>query len=263
MKRLVAILGIFLLFLALPVRAQKTLHITSIMHRGNPAPVIGTIGDKQYLLVDKCRCGCATFRRGQDYEVVQTGLSMVRVAVPSRGNRSKLTDMTIIHTENAKKSYDLIATLRVQATHSDTEAHITVDGQTYDSYCDVNESSVSCSDSAAQFIVTFADGNYTFLGRGNLDHSQCDDESVCEPLEDLYHSGALDDLKPVPFHYRTDAFADITGTQRPYYCVGFSITDKNGNERPQEACYQIFAMFSRDGQVVYPPRLSSPYHFDR
>jgi hypothetical protein len=56
------------------------------------------------------------------------------------------------------KTYDLTGTVSFKATVSNSEAHTTVNGKTYDSYCDVQDSSVSCTDRPGTFYLTLADG---------------------------------------------------------------------------------------------------------
>jgi len=63
----------------------------------------------------------------------------------------------------ANRVYGLTGLVWFDANRSDYSASVTVDGQTYSSYCTFTESSASCSDSGGSFTVALADGRHAYL----------------------------------------------------------------------------------------------------
>ena len=160
-----------------------------------------------------------------------------------------LTLVTPAFAKKEPKVYDLVGAISFHSFHSDSDAHVTVGGTTYDSYCNTSDTSVSCSDSGGAFIVTFANGNTTVLVPNALDmeHSVCDHSlTLCDPLMTLLKPG----VTSAKFHYRTANFKTVLGPS-PFFCVGFTVQDKHGKDKDQERCYEIISVETPDGKTLF------------
>lgn len=62
------------------------------------------------------------------------------------------------------KVYGKMGTVSFEETTSNAEAHVTVNGTTYDSYCNVGDSRADCTDNPGNLYLTLADGGrYAFF----------------------------------------------------------------------------------------------------
>ena len=153
--------------------------------------------------------------------------------------------------KHKSKTYDLTGTIKFKSFSHDSEAHVTVNGETHDSYCSLTGSSISCTDEAGAFVVTFANGDWTMLGHEmsltDLGKSHCDFSlTMCDPLMEIEKPGVAESS----FHYRTDTFKTIAGPS-PFFCVGFTVQDKHGKDKDQERCYEIRFLNSHDGKPIH------------
>ena len=171
-----------------------------------------------------------------------------------------LTAAILLSLACCAQSYERQGTMTFRPSASDAEAHITVNGQTFDSYCKTTDSSISCTDSAGAFYLTFANGNKTTYIGGMLsrEHS-C---ASCNPLSEVMLK--LMTAKEQKFMYRVAAFQEnpqfvqmcstadshlrssiadaCTEAARahPYFCV------PSGSS---EACYRIFEVQTPSGEL--------------
>ena len=51
--------------------------------------------------------------------------------------------------------YDLTGAVSFVSFHADSEAHVTVNGETHSAYCNTSGTSVDCSDRGGTFVITF------------------------------------------------------------------------------------------------------------
>jgi len=152
-------------------------------------------------------------------------------------------------------------------TPSNVYIHVSANGVSVDSYCQVSETSVNCSDSPAYAgaIMRLDNGVKTIIpkypkivvldgkivphddtfsvtqlrGHGAdvcIDEKFAEYPSSCDPL-DILHRTAIGKANgtETPFQYR-QAAGDNAG---PMICVSFVLTDKKGEVKHHgEACYQ-------------------------
>ena len=125
------------------------------------------------------------------------------------------------------KTYDLTGTVVFESFHSDSEAHVTVNGERYDSYCSTDAASTTCTDSAGVFYVALADGNkYTFIHLLEFPNQCCDDP--------ILH--AKRKQQSASFQYRVHPH--LMGVKDgSVICAPF--TNDKGKDKDKEACYQI------------------------
>ena len=156
--------------------------------------------------------------------------------------------------------YDLTASVSFVSFHADSEAHVTVNGETHSAYCNTSGTSVDCTDLAGTFVITFQNGNTTVYAGGLITdyaHSNCLSISACDPLSQVLAQA------PATFHYRTVDMYVWSKQERknapgsldeiaPYYCVGFTVADKKGRIVDQERCYQIMTVADPQGNLLYP-----------
>ncbi len=192
-------------------------------------------------------------------------------------------------------TYDMAATMSYQAApKSDSEAHMTVDGTTYDAYCNTSGSSISCSDSNSGIIqITFQHGKWTSLEGAKLveDFSHCDVEieldaqikalekkgkfiesqalqesqsNQCDPLLSL--AGNVQSA-PVTFHYRAAAFPyvalsvktdKLAGFYNPAIMMPSFCVGFTLNGKDEEACYEVHHVFDDHGMTLYPEQVAPP-----
>jgi hypothetical protein len=154
--------------------------------------------------------------------------------------------------------YDKEGTVSFHATAADSEAHVTVGSETFDSYCSTRGSSVSCTDSPGAARITFANGYTTVfhpLDRrrscGGYTGTYANLAPACaDPLEALAFGVPIQERS---FKYRVTAFpnAELANACRngvsvpdscslqPYYCLQQA-------DPQQEACYRLFSIMSPD-----------------
>ena len=115
------------------------------------------------------------------------------------------------HAKKPPKVYDHTGKAYWYVFHSDAEAHVTVDGHTYDSYCDIDGTSVTCRDYGAAFVVELDDG------RHGLDFPV---------MRELVRKN---NFKPMTFHYRLEPHAKIDSMggikMDDCYCVGIILAN--------------------------------------
>ena len=126
-----------------------------------------------------------------------------------------------------KHVYNLTGTVAFESFHSNSEAHITVGGTTYDTYCTSDATSVSCTDSPGIFVATLADGTRTVVNTPYIEPCVF---GFCG-----HFGGSTDDpvlnSKSKTFQYRLATHYTMSGKNTPFFCV----MGKDG----KEACYEI------------------------
>jgi len=127
-----------------------------------------------------------------------------------------------------KPVYDQTGTVAFSPYHADSEAHMVVNGQSFDAYCNTSGASISCTDSAGVVVVTNAKGK-KYYGLPEAEMYFYKKQTLESPLQKLAFTGHTETFK-----YRvTVALSPMLRQPTPYFCVPNS-TD--------ETCYRIDPM---------------------
>lgn len=118
-----------------------------------------------------------------------------------------------------KHVYDQTGTVAYSSFNSNAEAHVTVNGERHDAYCNVDDHSADCSDSAGVFVVKLADGRQTVVRNPDLQWSNGDGNPVIEASHGTK-----------TFQYRLTTLRSL-GKKTPFFCVA---------DGSKEDCYEIF-----------------------
>ena len=122
-------------------------------------------------------------------------------------------------------AYAFTGKLEFRATKSDSEAHVTINGTTYDSYCSFSSSRAYCTDSPGFFFVTFQNGKTMPLTKPDLRYTTVE-TAIFSTLD-----------KPQTFKYRLAVFPDyrIPAGQgpAPFFCISTG--------HSEEVCFPIYS----------------------
>jgi hypothetical protein len=127
-----------------------------------------------------------------------------------------------------KKVYDQTGTVAYSSFNSNAEAHMTVNGERHDAYCNVDDHSADCTTDAGVFVVVLADGRKTVVRNPDLEWSNGNGNPVLESLKGTK-----------TFQYRLTTLRSL-GKKTPFFCVA---------DGSKEDCYEITAVRAADPAI--------------
>jgi hypothetical protein len=158
-----------------------------------------------------------------------------------------------------------IGTISMRLGRYGSSTTITANGQTTSIFCNAAGSHVNCTDDPGEYKVMLDNGTTVISYPPDHHVSQCDD--ACDPLDEIFLRVAPGKPKKFQYHLLV-ADDEVSKKKTPFYCVDFTVTDEDGKEKPQMACYPIYVATSPDKTllapnedgVLVPKDISSPYH---